>query len=113
MIKLVALVNKKEEMSKEDFEGYWLNIHAPLEKKWPGLKKYVISISTESFGGREPDYDGMAELWFDNRVDLEKALESEERMVSKEDFLRFVGNAKIILTEEHVILDEMRASEDL
>jgi uncharacterized protein (TIGR02118 family) len=106
MIKMVALVRKKREMSKEDFRRYWLEVHAPLEKKWPGLKKYVISVAAGGFE-EEAEYDGMAELWFEDEKALKKALASEERRASREDFIRFVGGAKIMLTEEYVIINEM------
>ena len=42
MIKMVALVKRKEDMKRNEFIRYWVNTHAPLEKKWPGLLKYVI-----------------------------------------------------------------------
>lgn len=107
MIKMVALVSKKREMPKEEFIRYWLEVHAPLEKKWPGLKKYVISVATGAFGGG-PEYDGMAELWFEDEKALNAALASEERRLSREDFMKFIGSAKIMLTEEHVITDEIK-----
>lgn len=108
MIKMVAMVKKKREMSKEDFVRYWLEVHAPLEKKWPGLKKYVISTTTGAPGGGEPEYDGLAELWFDDENALNTALASNERQISREDFLKFVESAKIILTQEHIIHDEIK-----
>lgn len=105
MIKMVALVNRKKDLGKEDFVRYWLDVHAPLEKKWPGLKRYVISATVRVLGGEGPDYDGMAELWFEDENALNAALASGERAVSREDFLKFVESAKIIITEEHVIHD--------
>lgn len=108
MIKMVALVNKKESMSREDFVRYWIDVHAPLEKKWPGLERYVISTTLKVLGGEGPDYDGMAELWFEDEDALNAALASQERQVSREDFLKFVKSAKIIVTEEHVVHDRLR-----
>lgn len=108
MIKMVALVNKKKDMDKEDFVRYWIDVHAPLEKKWPGLKRYVISTTIKVLGGEGPEYDGMAELWFEDEDALKSALASNERTVSREDFLKFVDNAKIMLTEENVIHDETK-----
>lgn len=108
MIKMVALVQRKKDMDKEDFVRYWLDVHAPLEKKWPGLRRYVISTTRRVLGGEGPDYDGIAELWFDDEDALKAALASVEREISRADFLKFVDSAKILLTEEHTILDEMR-----
>jgi uncharacterized protein (TIGR02118 family) len=106
MIKMVAMVKKKEEMERGEFIRYWLEVHAPLEAKWPGLKKYVISPAIGAPGGDEPEYDGVAELWFEDEKAMNKALESPERQVSREDFLKFVGGATMMVTEEYVILDD-------
>ncbi len=107
MIKMVAVVKKKEGMERNEFVKYWLDVHAPLEKKWPGLKKYVISPAIGAPGGGEPEYDGLAELWFEDEDALKKALESQERKISREDFLKFVGKASMMITKEHVVLDKM------
>lgn len=106
MIKMIAVVKRKDGMGREEFNKYWLEVHAPLEKKWPGLKKYIISTVIGVPGGGEPEYDGVAELWFEDEDALKKALESRERQISREDFLKFVGKASMIITKEHVILDE-------
>ena len=106
MIKMVAMVKKQEGMGRGEFIRYWLEIHAPLEAKWPGLKKYVISPAIGTPGGGEPEYDGVAELWFEDEKAMNKALESPERHVSREDFVKFVGAATMMVTEEHTIFDE-------
>jgi uncharacterized protein (TIGR02118 family) len=106
MIKMVAMVKRKEGMAKDEFIRYWLEVHAPLEKIWPGLKRYVISPAIGAPGGGEPEFDGVAELWFENEEAMNRALESPERQVSREDFLKFVGGATMLVTKEHVILDE-------
>jgi uncharacterized protein (TIGR02118 family) len=106
MIKMVAMVKKKEEMERGEFIRYWLEVHAPLEAKWPGLKKYVINPAIGAPGGDEPEYDGVAELWFEDEKAMNKALESPERQISREDFLKFVGGATMMVTEEYVILDD-------
>ncbi len=108
MIKMVAMIKRKDNMGREEFNKYWLEVHAPLEKKWPGLKKYVISTTIGAVApAGEPEYDGIAELWFEDEAALKKALESQERKISREDFLKFVGKAAMIVTEEHVIHDEI------
>lgn len=105
MIKMVALVNKKKNVGKEDFLRHWLEVHAPLERKWPNLKKYVISSVIGGLGNEAPDYDGMAELWFDDEESLKEALASRERQSSREDFLTFVENIRVMITREYVIHD--------
>ncbi|CAN0576148.1 unnamed protein product, partial [Ectocarpus sp. 12 AP-2014] len=37
MIKLVALVRRRPDLSKEAFADYWVNVHAPLAAAIPGM----------------------------------------------------------------------------
>ena len=66
MIKLVALLKRKDGLTLEEFSRYWLEKHAPLAlKTLPGIKKYVqnhiVDLSSE-----EPPFDGVAEIWFED-----------------------------------------------
>lgn len=65
MVKLVALLKKPESMSREEFVDWWINVHAPIIRRAPGLRRYVIS-PTLAGSRRLVEYDGIAELWFDD-----------------------------------------------
>ena len=108
MIKMVALVKRKEDMKRNEFIRYLVNTHAPLEKKWPGLLKYVISSDIRFSNVNKKEYDGLAELWFKDENTLNMALESPERKISREDFQKFVKEVEIIVTKEHIILDKIK-----
>ena len=43
MIKVVSVLQRKPGMSVEDFQAYWLNKHAPIVSRLPGLRRYVQS----------------------------------------------------------------------
>ena len=53
-----------------------------------------------------PDYDGMAELWFDDAEALLAARQSREWKASREDESNFIDHTKVasFVSEEHVIL---------
>jgi uncharacterized protein (TIGR02118 family) len=55
----------------------------------------------------EPDYDGMAELWFDHMEALLAARQSPEWMASTEDEASFIDPNKVayFVSEEQVILE--------
>ena len=44
MLKLIILLNKKENMTDEAFAEHWLTTYAPLAKKVPRLRKYVVNV---------------------------------------------------------------------
>lgn len=109
MIKLVYCITKKAGMSEDNFFCYWQNVHGPIGARIPQLRKLVQS-RTKTVPGDQcgPDYDGMAELWFDDVDALLAARRSPEWKASSEDEANFIDHNKVayFVTEEHVILDK-------
>ena len=111
MIKLVYCVNRKPGLSDEDFFHYWEHEHAPIGARIPGLRKLIQSHSVTVPGdARSPDYDGMAELWFDDVDALLAARQSPQWRASTEDEENFIDYTRVayFVSEEHVILDETK-----
>ena len=89
MIKLVMCLHRKPGMTREQFQDYWLNRHGPFFQGRAGAlraKRYVQSHTIDTFlnqGFREsrnlePEFDGVAEVWFESETDLMEALSSAE-----------------------------------
>ena len=109
MIKRVSLLTRKAGMTREQFTRHWLEIHAPLAKPVPGLVRYVQSHIVGEF--RRPDIptsavevDGIAELWFESRDSMERALASPEMKALHADGVLFIGANKTFVVEERVII---------
>ena len=67
MIKLVYCITKRPGLTDDEFFHYWKNVHGPIGARIPHLRKLVQSHRRSVEGDKyQPDYDGMAELWFDN-----------------------------------------------
>jgi len=89
MIKLIFCLRRRPEMSREEFQEYWYTQHAPLVKERSaklGARRYVqLHTSHDDLnemlrlgrGGPDP-YDGVAELWFDDRAALEAAFSTAD-----------------------------------
>ncbi len=111
MVKLVYCITKKAGHSDERFVHYWKNIHGPIGARIPGLRRLVQSRRVVVPGDkRSPDYDGMAELWFDDIDALLAARESAEWKASTDDEANFIDHSKVayFVSEEHVILDNWK-----
>lgn len=111
MIKLVYCITKKAGLSDEEFFRYWENIHGPIGARIPRIRRLVQSRRLIVPGDKHrPDYDGMAELWFDNVEDLLAARQSPEWKVSSEDEANFVDHSNVayFVSEERVILDNAK-----
>lgn len=114
MIKLVYCVSKKAGMTDEDFFRYWRDVHGPIGARIPGLRRLVQSHRVTVAGDKyQPDFDGMAELWFDHPEALLAARQSAEWKASVEDESAFIDPAKAayFVTREHVILDNTTAED--
>src|SRR5258708_23121027 len=64
-------------MSDEEFFHHWKHVHGPIGARIPGVRRFVQSHRVHVPGdAKGADYDGMAELWFD---DMEALLEARRR----------------------------------
>ena len=109
MVKVVYCITKKADMTDEEFFRYWKEVHGPIGARIPGLRRLVQSHRVVVVGDKyQPDYDGMAELWFDNVEALLKARQSKEWKVSVEDEGNFVdhNHAAYFVAQEHTIVDK-------
>ena len=96
MIKLVYCITKKSGLSDEEFFRYWKSVHGPVGARIPGLRRLVQSYRVAVPGDEhQPDYDGMAELWFDDVNALLAARQSPEWKASTEDELNFIDHEKV------------------
>jgi uncharacterized protein (TIGR02118 family) len=110
MIKVVYCISKKPGMSDEHFFHYWRDVHGPFGARIPGLRRLVQSRRLNVTGDKHaPDFDGMAELWFDDMDALLAARKSPEWKRSTEDEQNFVDHKKVayFVSEEHVIVDRL------
>ncbi len=77
MIKLVFCLKRRPEMTREEFQAYWYDKHAPLVRSHAevlGIRRYVqvhtvshpLNAAIQASRGAPAEYDGVAELWFDS-----------------------------------------------
>jgi uncharacterized protein (TIGR02118 family) len=107
MIKIVYCVTKRTGMTDAEFFHYWKNVHGSIGARIPGLRRLVQShrvVIPEDKRGA--DYDGVAELWFDDAESLFAARQSPEWKASSSDESNFIDHKKVayLVSEEHVIL---------
>ena len=89
MIKLAFCLRRRPELSREEFQRYWLENHAPLVRKHAQalrIARYVqlhtgydeINQALRASRSAPEPYDGVAELWWASREDMEAALATPE-----------------------------------
>ncbi len=89
MIKFVMCLCRHPEMTREQFQDYWVNKHGPFFQQHAGdmrSKRYVQSITLDTplnealreSRGMLPAYDGVAEVWFESEDDMVAAMSTPE-----------------------------------
>jgi uncharacterized protein (TIGR02118 family) len=107
MLKFMVVICKRQDMSDAEFQNYLKNIHGPIAKKLPGLRRYVQNFPQQDPDRNRPSWDAIVELYFDNRANMEAAWASPEGADSDADLPLFVDLARTTwsVVEEVTVLD--------
>ena len=101
--KRLGILRKKEDMTHEEFVDHWMNKHAALCSRLPGLRRYSVNLVDRK---RFPkfDYDGFSELWFDSEEALVASFASPEGKTLLADLPNFTSAIDPIISVETQIL---------
>ena len=108
MAKGIGFVRRKPGMSVEAFQRHWRDVHGPLGAAVPTMRRYVQGHTRRGAyeRGREPAWDGIALIWFDDSAAVRAAITTPEWDRAKADDANFIapGPVSFIITTEHVII---------
>ena len=106
MVKSIVFLKRRSDMTQEEFHNYWREVHAPIVLKLPGIRRYVQNRAVK-IGDREPPYDGVAEVWFEDFESLRAAVQSSAWQGVLDDETNFMGHttkaAPVLTVEEDEI----------
>ena len=107
MVKLVALFKRPEDV--DAFEQHYNDVHVPLIRQVPGLRKLVVNTVWGTPRG-EPAYYKIAEMWFADRGAFDAAMASDENRAAGKDLMSFAREVVTMLfvdsTDEDAGTDE-------
>src|SRR5690242_15417403 len=86
MVKLIALYTRPDDVAA--FEQHYNEVHLPLIRQVPGLRKLVANTVWGTPRG-EPAYYKIAEMWFDDRAAFDTAMASPENRAAGKDLMSF------------------------
>jgi len=120
MIKLTFALVRRPEFTRQLFQEYWFNNHAPLVasvREVLRIRRYVqlhslpvedSAVLRQSRGGPE-DFDGVAQLWWESLEDLAaasasaSAADAAQRLLEDERKFIDLARSPLWLGEEKVI----------
>jgi uncharacterized protein (TIGR02118 family) len=106
MLKFIVVLTRREGTSATEFQRYFKEVHKPLAKQIPGLKRYVQNFVVDDAKRKRPAWDAVIELYFDDWASMESAWASAQGRASTEDLTAFADLEKSAwsVVEETVIL---------
>jgi uncharacterized protein (TIGR02118 family) len=122
MIKLVFSLRRRPDVTRDEFQAYWRDRHAPLVARHADvlrIRRYVqtharpseVGAAQSAARGSEPDvYDGQAELWWGSLDDIVAAVSTpagqQAALELLEDERRFIDleRSPLWIGEEHLIV---------
>lgn len=109
LIKRASLLQRREEISHEEFVKHWVEIHAPMARACPGIGRYVLTVvksasTRKDVAPYEIQVDGIAELWFKTQADFDAYSVSPATKRLRDDGATFIGREIDFVTEERIII---------
>ena len=115
MYKHIALLVRQDHLTHEEFVDYWQTNHTPIAREIEGVVRYATVLPTDPDNA---EFDGVAELYFEDLEALHDALGSEgsrdydpdrgrarearedvDNFLAIEDRPRFIGRERVVKDE--------------
>jgi uncharacterized protein (TIGR02118 family) len=105
MIKVIVLLPRRSDMSRDDFERYMRETHLPLVAGIPGMRRLVVNWVLPDPSGPVAGYDAVAEDWFDDAQAMGAAFASPEGKAVVDDTPNFLDMSRfqLLVTDEEDI----------
>jgi uncharacterized protein (TIGR02118 family) len=113
MIKLLAMIKRKDGLTPEEFHRHWREVHGPLIRATKS-GSYVVRYEQhhrplDDYGNRiVSDYDGVTVQWFRSMEDFYASIAEPDYAEIAADVERFIDSASIVwlLTEDAEVIIE-------
>ena len=102
-VKRIGLVSRRKDLTPQQFQAHWLEVHAELCKQLPNLRKYAVNLIRHE-SSFDIGYDGFSELWFDSEDALKASLASPEGVRLLADLPNFAEATHPLVVIEHRML---------
>ena len=97
MTKLIALYRNPSDVA--EFDKHYFEVHAPLVKQYPGLRRLEITRITGAPIG-ETKFHIMCEMYFDSKDAMDAALASNEGKAVARDLMSFAADVVTVFVGE-------------
>jgi uncharacterized protein (TIGR02118 family) len=89
MLKFMVVIYRRPDLTPEQFRSHLEQIHGPIVKSFPGLRKYVQNYVCPDSKRKLPGWDAIVEVYFDSWEAMEAAWASPQGAASDADLPAF------------------------
>lgn len=106
MLKFMVVLFRRTGLSHTQFRRHLEDVHSPLAKSLPGLRKYTQNYPCDDAKRNAPGWDAIVELWFENWDAMEAAWASPHGAASDADLPVFADLTRTTwsVVEEVILL---------
>lgn len=98
MIKVMALMKRREGMAFDDFRKWIMEDHVAFARNLPGLHKYTSNVLRAENG--DAPFDGVSEMYFEDEAAMAAAFASEAGKAAGGDAAAHCSNRFRMVCEE-------------
>ena len=119
MVKVIAMMKRKPDITPEEFARYWYEEHAPLGfELLPDeieVRGYVQNYTVRNPGDIEPDFDGLVEFYLDDMPAFQRwfsffTSDAAKRMRGDEQNFMDSSTVKVLVMREQIVVPPPVAS---
>ena len=89
MLKFMVVLYRRPELTPQEFRRHLEQIHAPLVKTLPGIRKYAQNYVLPDLNRKAPAWDAIVEIYFDTYEAMQAAWDTPQGRASDADLPAF------------------------
>jgi uncharacterized protein (TIGR02118 family) len=107
MLKFMVVLYRRTELSHAEFRRHLEQVHAPLVKTLPGLRRYTQNYFRPDPKRKAPGWDAIVEVYFDSWDAMEAAWATPQGAASDADLPAFADLSRTTwsVVEEVILLE--------
>lgn len=100
MFSVMTFVRKRADLSQEEFERYWREVHVPITLAHQPVRSYRVGVFRNGLDALER-WDGWAILTYDDEDAWREDERSVESRISAEDVPNFLEELSAVVVDTH------------
>lgn len=113
-VKRMSFLRKRDDVSDEEFQKQWFDLHAVLVRRLPGIMGYRQNLVIDRFGDRFVDgsmdeanaVHGVVELWFESESAIDQAFRSPIGVTTMTHAREFISEISTFMVDVTEIIPE-------